>query len=139
MCSSDLAAILVPLVLDSWVALANPAVASCASRSALRRAATFLLLQVGSKHSDAVTSPYDPGMSDTAQPKLWHPLHDSYCSAPTPSSPCAVRCSGWKPSSFRTILMIGYSSLSLAAFASTHLRGQVVEVARMLAVVLITC
>ena len=46
------AATLVPLALDSWVALASPAVASCASRSALRRAATFLLLQVASKHSD---------------------------------------------------------------------------------------
>ncbi len=32
------------------------------------------------------------------------PLHDSYCSAPTPRSPSAVRCSGWKPSSLRTIL-----------------------------------
>src|SRR5439155_12586034 len=95
---------LVPLPLDSWVALANPVVAWCVSRSALRRAATFLLLQVASKHSDPVISPYDPGRLDTEQPKLWHPLHDSYCSAPTPRSPSAVRCSGWKPSSFHTIL-----------------------------------
>src|SRR5438045_2158779 len=57
------------------LALSVPAL--CVSRSALRRAATFLLLQLASKHSDAVTSPYDPGMLDTAQPKLWHPLHDS--------------------------------------------------------------